>query len=637
MKRLFIFVLVFISVLSCKNDVDLFSDDSSNNKILIEITGDENIIINTETIEIKTGSKWKATKRKAVRCVQCKKGFVFASAFLDEAELTEDYVFQTDSTIYITSKLKNENSARDVKLTLKADSYIELDDDELIIRENTTWQEIKDEVNAKLKFQLGYKLLEWRLGRAKNAKVLNDSYIFKRNCTIYAVSAECEKVFLNLIGDENVVLEYSLLEVPFGVEWGMVKKTEYISSIKALDGYKLSDWKLENDLNGEGISDDYIFMSDATLYIFAIKDELEEQPLPEEPINPDLPINIEIDELGMVTVMPPVDGIRGEKIDYKLCNFPKQQNEKRWQGVFVENELITIAPYKIHQYETTYKLWKEVYEWAILHGYVFENAGRMGSSETEKAKENEPVTCVSYRDCLIWCNAYTEKLLGTSHCVYRKDDDDSSIIRKISEFKADTLTIPQMKKNLKLKGFRIPTEAEWEYACRYQGDDKENAEDYGGFYLTRLNSSSGAKKPDGFKGLTLPDGETWESLKDEASRLSVYSLYWNGTNFVNLEPKTLGTSEVGKREPNHLGLYDMSGNVLEWCFDWFSENAIRSDDLYKVDGKVVNPLGAINGYNRVRCGGSWGSTAHTTSCGYRVFFKPEARLKYNGMRLVISY
>ena len=355
-------------------------------------------------------------------------------------------------------------------------------------------------------------------------------------------------------------------------------------------------------------------------------------------VNKNIALSAEFFLKDFVKIKQHENGIIGREASYQLAG-----QDGIWKGVFVKDRVVKLDDYSISRYELTYSIWKEVYDWAITgegktKGYEFEKGdiGYKGSSNGAGSDEM-PVTMVNWYDAIIWCNAYTEKLLGTSHCVYRKDDDDSSIIRKISEFKADTLTIPQMKKNLKLKGFRIPTEAEWEYACRYQGDDKENAEDYGGFYLTRLNSSSGAKKPDGFKGLTLPDGETWESLKDEASRLSVYSLYWNGTNFVNLEPKTLGTSEVGKREPNHLGLYDMSGNVLEWCFDWFSENAIRSDDLYKVDGKVVNPLGAINGYNRVRCGGSWGSTAHTTSCGYRVFFKPEARLKYNGMRLVISY
>ena len=215
MKRLFMYLLLLLTLLSCKNDVDLFSDDSSYKKISIEITGDENIIINTDIIEIKTGTKWKTAKRKAIRCVQYKKGYVFASSFLDEEQLTDDYVFEIDVTIYITSKLKNANSEQNIKLTLKADKNIELDDDEFIINGNTAWQEIKDEVNARLKFQLGYKLLEWRLGRSKNAKVLNDSYVFKRNCTIYAVSEECEKIILNLIGDENVFLQYTVLEISF--------------------------------------------------------------------------------------------------------------------------------------------------------------------------------------------------------------------------------------------------------------------------------------------------------------------------------------------------------------------------------------------------------------------------------------
>lgn len=601
MKRLFISLLFLLTLLSCKNDVDLFSDDSSYKKISIEITGDENIIINTDIIEIKTGTKWKTAKRKAIRCIQYKKGYVFASSFLDEEQLTDDYVFEIDVTIYITSKLKNANSEQNIKLTLKADKNIELDDDEFIINGNTAWQEIKDEVNARLKFQLGYKLLEWRLGRSKNAKVLNDSYVFKRNCTIYAVSEECEKIILNLIGGENVFLQYTVLEISFAFKWEQIKNTEYISSTKALNGYKLSDWKLENDVNGENITDDYIFTSDATLYIFAIKDYTDEPTLPEQPISPDLPINIEIDELGMVTVIPPVDGIREEKIDYKLCNFPKQQNEKRWQGVFIEGKLITISPYKIHQYETTYKLWKEVYEWAILNGYVFENAGRMGSSEMSniEAKEDEPVTCVSYRDCLIWCNAYTEKLNGNVFsCVYL-ENENGKVLKNAKEEKNGKNLCDNAYVDFTKKGMRLPKEAEWEFAARLQLKTKTNAVLCGGVYLTKLNSASGASLP-----ICTPDLKVSSNEKayNELFSNVVCKWFYDGTVLAYFTPRITKTSSVGTKRRNQAGLYDMSGNVAEWCSDF------TTDAMFSISG---------DGQFAIIRGGAWSYYSYVCSVGYR--------------------
>lgn len=353
-------------------------------------------------------------------------------------------------------------------------------------------------------------------------------------------------------------------------------------------------------------------------------------------INKNIDVSVDFFLKDFVKLKPPVQ-IEGKEVTYQLAG-----KEGYWKGVFVKDRVVKLDEYSISKYELTYKLWKEVYDWAMLgegkkKGYEFAS-GQMGfKGSSNEGSEMQPVTMVNWYDAIIWCNAYTEKLLGASHCVYRTSDEESSIIRKASEFTSNTLTISQMKKNIKLKGFRLPSEAEWELASRYQGDDAENAENYGGFYLTRLNSASGAKKPNGFKDLTLPEGQTWETLRDEASRVAVYSMYWNGTKYAFLDPKVKGTSEVGTKEPNYLGLYDMSGNVLEWCFDWYNENAIRSDDQYKEDGKIVNPLGSVDGHNRVRCGGSFGSTSHTVSCGFRVFWNPELRVKYNGIRLVASF
>ena len=294
---------------------------------------------------------------------------------------------------------------------------------------------------------------------------------------------------------------------------------------------------------------------------------------------------------GFIKITPPANGIVGVAPNYALPG-----SDAYWKGVFIENRKVKLSPYKLGKTEVTYKLWKEVYDWATGHGYTFANPGVKGKDGS--GTDDEPVTTISWRDCIVWCNAYTQmKAEGKAdtECVYRKKDDHTVVLKDATATADCDAAYAEMGK----KGFRLPTEAEWEYAARWQGSNTENAAQYGDVWLTKLNSASGAKAD-------------W---KDSAETGAV-AWYWNNSGGE--------THPVGKKRANALGLHDMSGNVWEWCFDWY-------DDIEA--NTVTDPQGGASGSYRVLRGGSWYFYARYCTVGVRGYYSPDYWSFYLGFRL----
>ncbi|UTC43189.1 formylglycine-generating enzyme family protein [Treponema sp. OMZ 857] len=137
----------------------------------------------------------------------------------------------------------------------------------------------------------------------------------------------------------------------------------------------------------------------------------------------------------------------------------------------------------------------------------------------------------------------------------------------------------------------------------------------------------------GFNGLTLPEGETWESLRDEVTRVAVYDEWWDGSSWQDQVPETTKTAEVGKKIANALGLHDMSGNVWEWCFDGYDNDPRANDAAYTSVGFVVDPQGGASGGLRVLRGGSWSSGANYCVVGIRRDDDPVSSLDDLGFRV----
>jgi formylglycine-generating enzyme required for sulfatase activity len=231
---------------------------------------------------------------------------------------------------------------------------------------------------------------------------------------------------------------------------------------------------------------------------------------------------------------------------------------------------VDVDEFYIDKYETTYVLWKEVYDWAVAHGYAFENAGYNGS---QGSGDSMPAVVISWYDAVKWLNARSEKEGRTP--AYYTDDAQTQV------FRTGEVDLTNAQVKWSADGYRLPTEAEWEKAAR-----------------------------GGLEGKRYPWG-------DEL-----------GTGRAN---DNLGhTVSVGSFEPNGFGLYDMAGNVFEWVWDWGSENQAYH---WAVD-RVKNPRGPDSSETgkRVRRGGGYHYGTRYLKCAERMFRDPTYTGPYFGFR-----
>ena len=233
---------------------------------------------------------------------------------------------------------------------------------------------------------------------------------------------------------------------------------------------------------------------------------------------------------------------------------------------------ITLSSFQIAQYELTYELWLEVYRWAKDNGYNLTSASK-GYAANDAYKDFVPATNISWNMACVWLNAYSE-YKGLEPVYYRgsavwKDDSNTG-----------TVTWYQTK-----NGYRLPTECEWEFAA---GGGSEAEHDK---YI--------------YAGSNTIEEVAWYSSNsgDEAHK-------------------------VGTKKANALGLYDMSGNVAEWCFDHYADWGT---------GELTNPVHWSGDHLVLKWGSLyWNSSSCTIfyrSCNSSYTYYSSTKVKWVGIRI----
>ena len=225
--------------------------------------------------------------------------------------------------------------------------------------------------------------------------------------------------------------------------------------------------------------------------------------------------------------------------------------------------------YAVGKYLVTQAIWESV----------------TGNNPSKFKGNSRPVDTVSWFDCLLFCNKLSEKeglekvyefpeVLEQALNGFNHADSWNDNINELSK---------EVTQNLKANGYRLLTEWEWWFAAKANDDFEYSGSD----------------------------------------NLDEVAFYYKGYN-ERFKRGNYGTYDVGQKKPNGFGLYDMSGNVWEWCWDWY----VGGDE----DIPTEDSTGPSTGFTRVIRGGSWQKHWSLARVSFRNWCTPSSRSAGQGFR-----
>jgi formylglycine-generating enzyme required for sulfatase activity len=256
---------------------------------------------------------------------------------------------------------------------------------------------------------------------------------------------------------------------------------------------------------------------------------------------------------------------------------------------------VRVRAFHMDRTEVTWAAWQEVYDWALSAGYEFD-----GSEAIEPPRApDHPVCNITWYDAVKWANARSE--MTGRQPVYFTDPSRNTVYRA-GEIHLDAEAV-----DWAADGFRLPTEAEWEWAAR-GGLESQH-------YPWPSPGEDFALLIDGGRANYWQSGDPYE---EERVCASTPVAYYRG----NQQP-------AGADQANGYGLYDMAGNVAEWCWDWYDDGWYAAPEA-----SAPNTRGPRRGPGRVIRGGSWISSDKYCRVAVRYMSDPGFRCHCYGFRLV---